>query len=156
MRAWPGSYNSDMGYLLVLIAAGGLMQAQPTLSQKRESLQPVVLITTLPSDDVAKRAETLEHDTEVARNEAITIVLTIPACEKGANGACNASADLVTYKPDGTVHSEVKNVSLNERRVTAPLKLTPNDATGLYKVVATVRDLNARRFASAERIFGVK
>jgi hypothetical protein len=144
-----------MGYFVALIATLGLIQA-PTLSQKRESLQPVVLVTTLPAAEVAKHADTLEHDTEVTRHEAATVVLTIPACEKGTNGACNASADLVTYKPDGTVHTEVRNVSLNDRRVTAPLKLNPNDAVGLYKVVATVRDLNARRFATAERIFGVK
>jgi hypothetical protein len=145
-----------MSYFVALIAALGLIQTQPTLSQKRESLQPVVLVTTRPAAEVAKEPSTLEHDTEVARGEAVTVVLTIPACEKGANGVCNASADLVTYRPDGTVHSEVKNMSLNDRRVTAPLKLNQNDATGLYRVVATVRDLNARRFASAERIFGVK
>ena len=145
-----------MGVFVTLIAALGVIQSPPTLSQKRQSLQPVVLVTTLAAAEVAKQADTLEHDTEVARNESITIVLSIPACEPGANGACNASADLVTYKPDGTIHSEVKNVSLNQRRATAPLKLNPSDAAGLYKVVATVRDLNARRFASVERIFGVK
>ena len=150
-----------MAFLVALILATGLAQSSPsppTLSQKREALRPVVLITTLSPEEVAKRTapDALEHDTEVARNETITIVLTIPECEKAENGACNASADLVTYKPDGTVHTEVKNVSLNGRRATSTLKLTPADATGLYKVVATVRDLNARRFASAERIFGVK
>jgi hypothetical protein len=146
-----------MGNLVALIAAVGLLQLPPaSLSEKRQTLRPVVLISTLSPADLATQATTLEHDTEVSRSETITIVLTIPDCEKGANAACNTSADLVTYKPDGTVHSEVKNVSLNNRRVTTPLKLAAGDPTGLYKVVATVRDLNARRLANAERIFGVK
>ena len=84
------------------------------------------------------------------------MVVTIDACEKGAQGACDASADLAVYAPDGSKHSEVKNLSLKSRRATAPLKLVDSDATGLYTVVATVRDPVARRVGKAERIFGVK
>ena len=148
-----------MGLLLALIVAAVAAQAPtPTLSQKREALQPAVLITTLASEELAKQSASgaLEHDTEVARDETVTIVLSIPDCAKDDAGKCNASADLVAYKPDGSVHTAVKNVSLNSHRATAPLKLSATDPTGLYKVVATVRDLNARRFANAERIFGVK
>ena len=116
-----------------------------------------MLITTLAPDAIVQAATpALEHDTEVDRSESITIVLSIAACDKGEVGRCNASADLVAYKPDGTVHSEMKNVSLNSLRATAPLKLSASDQTGLYKIVATVRDLNASRFGTAERVFSVK
>ena len=150
-----------MGYLAALLITLGLVQtgtSQPSLSQRRETLQPQVLVTTLSPDELAKQSSSgaLEHDTEVARHEPLTIVLTIADCEKGETGACNASADVVARKPDGTVHTELKNVSLNNRRATASLKLNAGDPTGLYKVVATVRDLNARRFGTAERIFAVK
>ena len=149
-----------MGHLLAVAIAALLIQsASPsqTLSQKREALQPEVFVTTMTPEELARAASTgLEHDTEVARSESITIVVTIAACEAGERGACNASADVVAYKPDGSIHTEVKNLGLNSRRATAPLPMTANDATGLYKVVATVRDLNARRFGKAERSFGVK
>jgi hypothetical protein len=147
-----------MAYFAFILTALVATAAPQTLTQKRESLRPEVLITTLAPDALAKAvgASTLEHDTEVDRSEAITVVLSIADCDKGDTGVCNASADLVAYKPDGTVHSEVKNVSLNSRRATTPLKLTATDVTGLYKVVATVRDLNGRRFGTTERVFSVK
>lgn len=135
------------------------LTAQPSTLSQRGALQPAVLVTTLSGDDVAKQAAagTLEHDTEVARSEAVTIVVTIAACEPAeGGGTCNASAAVTAYRPDGTVHHEIKNLSLNSRRATAPLPLAAGDATGLYRVVAVVRDLNGRRFGTAERIFGVK
>ena len=150
-----------MTYLIALAFAVGLAQtpaSQPTLSERRASLQPDVLITTLSAEDLAKRAASpaLEHDTEVARHEAVTIVVSMGDCTKDARGACNASADVVTYKPDGSVHSEMKNITLNTGRGLTALKFTDRDATGLYKVIATVRDLNGKRFGKAERSFGVK
>jgi hypothetical protein len=149
-----------MTHLLALFVVVGLMQtpsSQP-LSQQRAGLLPEVLITTLSAEEIAKRgaSQPLEHDTEVQRHEAITVIVTIAECTKDAKGTCNASADVVAYKPDGSVHSEMKTVSLNTGRGTASLKLLEGDATGLYKVVATVRDLNARRFGKAERSFGVR
>ena len=146
-----------MAYIALILST--LVAATPaqSLTQKRASLKPEVLITTLAPDAIVQAATAeLEHDTEVDRSESITIVLSIAACDKGEVGRCNASADLVAYKPDGTVHSEMKNVSLNSLRATAPLKLSASDQTGLYKIVATVRDLNASRFGTAERVFSVK
>ena len=146
-----------MAYIALILST--LFAATPvqSLTQKRASLKPEVLITTLAPDAIVQAATAeLEHDTEVDRSESITIVLSIAACDKGEVGRCNASADLVAYKPDGTVHSEMKNVSLNSLRATAPLKLSASDQTGLYKIVATVRDLNASRFGTAERVFSVK
>ncbi|MGH9172778.1 MAG: hypothetical protein ACRD1H_00405 [Vicinamibacterales bacterium] len=131
---------------------------QQSLTAKREVLRSVVAITTLPAADLASipAAKEIEHDSEVARSEAVTVVVTIQGCQAGSSGACNASADVVAYKPDGSVHSEMKNVSLTSGRGTTTLTLAPTDATGVYKVIATVRDLNARRFGKTERLFGVK
>jgi hypothetical protein len=155
-----------MKILLTLTIFGfGLGQTQPStpmpqqsLSERREVLRSVVAITTLPASDLAGIPPTkeVEHDSEVARSEAVTVVVMIQGCQKGANGACNASADVVVYKPDGSVHSEIKNVNLSSGRGTTTLRLAPTDVTGVYKAIATVRDLNATRFGKTERLFGVK
>lgn len=131
---------------------------QQSLSDKREVLRSEVAISTLPVADLKSvpATRTIEHDSEVDRSEAVTVIVTIQGCQTDAKGACNASADVVAYKPDGSVHSEMKNVSLASGRGTAALKLAPTDATGVYKVIATVRDLTAKRFGKTERLFGVK
>jgi hypothetical protein len=132
--------------------------AQPSLSDKRNVLRAVTAITTLPSADVLKTpaATEIEHDSEVARAEAVTVVVTIQGCQVDTAGACQATADVVASRPDGTVHSEMKNIALTNGRGTAMLKLAPADVTGVYKVEATVRDPIARRVAKSERLFGVK
>ena len=146
---------------LTLTLAIGLLLTSPSepaaqsQSAGRDQTKAEILITTLPAAEV-KAASTLEHDTEVGRDEAITVVVMLPSCQKDAQGACNASADIVAYKPNGDVHSEMKRVSRKAGRGTASLQLAPADATGVYKVVATVQDLDARRFGRAERLFGVK
>jgi len=148
-----------MGYLAAGFVALLLTQTPSPrpLSESRGGLQPQVLITTLPTAPLTEAAAmTLEHDTEVSSAETVTIIVSIADCQKDEKGACNASADLVVNRPDGRVHTEVKGVSLNQRRATAPLKLTADDPLGLYTVVAIVRDLNARRFGKAERIFGLR
>ena len=146
---------------LLLTLALGLMVTAPLApagqgaAEKASPITSEILITTLPTAEVTA-SKTLEHDTEVARNEAVTVVVMLPACQKDPQGACNAAADIVAYTPDGKVHSEMKGVSLKEGRGMSSLKLAPTDPTGVYKVVATIRDLNARRFGKAERLFGVK
>ena len=152
-----------MDIFLIGAVIGALAQTPPpspssppqSLSEKREVLKSEVAISTLPLADL-KSATAIEHDSEVARTENVTVIVTIQNCQTGTNGTCNASADVVAYKPDGSVHSEMKNVSLPMGRGTASLKLAPTDVTGVYKVIATVRDLNAKRFGKTERLFGVK
>lgn len=128
------------------------------LSDKRAVLKAVVAITTLPAADVSKIAPTAEidHDSEVARTELVRVVVSIQGCQPNAAGVCEATADVVAYRPDGSVHSEMKNIALASGRGMATLSLKPDDVTGVYKVEATVRDPNARRFAKTERLFGVK
>ena len=131
---------------------------QQSLTSKREVLKSVVAITTQPAADLARipSSQEIEHDSEVARSEAVTVVVMVQGCQPDAQGTCRASADVVAYKPDGSVHSEMKDINIGSGRGTTTLKLAPTDETGVYKVVATVRDLNARRFGKTERLFGVK
>ena len=120
--------------------------------------QSTVAVWTRPAADLTAIPLTTEidHDSEVARDETVTVVVTLQGCQPDATGTCKATADIVTQKPDGTVHSETKNVALTRGRGTATLALTPTDATGVYTVIATVRDPEARRVARSERLFGVK
>jgi hypothetical protein len=142
----------------VLTVALVSTSAASQLSDKRAVLKAVVAITTLPAADVSKIAPTAEidHDSEVARTEGVRVVVSIQGCQTNAAGGCEATADVVAYRPDGSVHSEMKNIALAGGRGMATLSLKPDDVTGVYKVEATVRDPNARRFAKTERLFGVK
>ena len=60
------------------------------------------------------------------------------------------------YKPDGAVFQEAKSLDLPTGRGAVPLKIDANSDAGIYRVIVTVRDLTARRFANMERQFGVK
>ena len=59
---------------------------QQSLSAKREVLQAVVAITTLPAAELTSvpAAKEIEHDSEVARSEAVTVVVTIQGCQPDA------------------------------------------------------------------------
>ena len=146
--------------LLIGVLIFGSTQDVPVrkLSAEREVLRAVVAITTMPPSELDKIPVTkeVEHDSEVSRSELVMVVVMAPGCKGNAQGECEATADVVIYKPDGSVHSELKNISLKSHRGSAILKLASDDVTGIYKVVATVRDLTATRFAKTERLFGVK
>lgn len=148
--------------LLIAALALGRVPAQDIpvrkLSAEREVLRAVAAITTMPPSELEKAPpmKEIEHDSEVSRSELVMVVVMAPGCQPNPTHECNASADVVTYKPDGTVHSELKNISLSTHRGSAILKLSMDDVTGIYKIVATVRDLQAQRFAKTERLFGVK
>jgi hypothetical protein len=120
--------------------------------------QSGVAIWTRPLAELSKMpvSAEIDHDSEVARDEMVTVVVTLQGCQANASGACLATADIVAQRPDGTVHSEMKSVALASGRGTATLALTPADVTGVYTVIAIVRDPEARRVARTERLFGVK
>ena len=128
------------------------------LSAEREVLKAVVAISTMPPSELDKipASKEIEHDSEVSRSELVMVVVMAPGCKANAQGECNATADVVTYKPDGSVHSELKNINLASHRGSAILKLVSDDVTGVYTIVATVRDLQGQHFAKTERLFGVK
>jgi hypothetical protein len=161
-----GPYNELMKRILfgIVLLAGAIpalaLTGQGALSSKAEKLQTEVLITTLATADLTKQITaangTIEHKSEVARGGPVAAVVRTQGCERDSAGVCKVNADVVIYKPDGTVFHEAKNLDLPQGRGAVPLKFDPNAATGVYRVVVTVRDLTARRFANVERQFGVK
>jgi hypothetical protein len=149
--------------LTVCIAlTGGVAQqsGQPgALSSQTQRLQSELLISTLATPDLTREitAENgkIEHYSEVARGTPVAAVLRTSGCQR-ETGSCKVNADIVVYRPDGSVFHEAKNLDLPQGRVAVPLKVDSQAVTGVYRVVATVRDLAARRFAKVERQFGVK
>ena len=73
-------------------------------------------------------------------------------------GKCNVNIDYSIYRPDGTVFRELKLQPVEEGKGVPSLHftLTAADPAGLYRVVATIRDLNARRTHRPERIFSLR
>ena len=135
-------------------------QQPDPLTGATETLQSEVLISTLPAEDLKKQMAAehgkVEHKSEVARGGPVAAVLRATGCMKDTAGRCNINANLTVYKPDGTVFHEAKVLDLSTGRIAAPLNIDASAETGLYKVVVTVRDLTARRFAVLERQFAVK
>jgi hypothetical protein len=141
---------------LALVASA--QQSRPT--GQTEKLQSEVLISTLPTAALTKQITaptgTIEHKSEVARGGPVAAVVRSTGCMKDTAGTCKVNTDVVIYKPDGSVFHEVKSLDLPAGRGAVPLKIDANTATGIYKVVVTIRDLTARRFATVEQQFGVK
>jgi hypothetical protein len=140
-------------------------QSRPTgqpgaLTSQTETLQSEVLISTLPAADLTKQVAaatgTIEHKYEVARGGPVAAVVRTTGCMKDTAGACKVNADVVVYKPDGSVFHEARSLDLPTGRGAVPLEIGANAATGVYRVVVTIRDLTARRFATVEQQFGVK
>lgn len=129
-----------------------------SLSEKRDVLQSEVAVTTLSAAELDRigASQPVEHDTEVARAEAVIIVISIKGCSPDEQGQCRASTDIALHRPDGSVHSDVKGLSLAGGRARTAVTFATDDPVGIYRVVATVRDPVARRFARVERLFGLK
>ncbi len=101
--AWAVLYDREMKTLLIVVGLG-LATAQlpsdkpsPTypspqqsLTERREVLKSVVAITTRPAADLARVPATqeIEHDSEVDRSEAVTVVVMMQGCQPDAQGAC--------------------------------------------------------------------
>jgi hypothetical protein len=150
---------------VALARVASAQQSRPTgqpgeVTGQTEKLQSEVLISTLPPADLTKQITaatgTIEHQSEVARGGPVAAVVRTTACMKDTAGACKVNADVVIYRPDGSVFHEVKSLDLPAGRGAVPLTIDANTATGIYKVVVTIRDLTSRRFATAEQQFGVK
>jgi hypothetical protein len=145
----------------VVFAQQARPAAQPgALTGQMEELHSEVLISTLPAADLTKRLTTatgtIQHEPEVARGGPVAAVVRTTGCVKDTTGACRINADVVTYGPDGSVFHEARRLDLPEGRRVVALAIEANAATGVYRVVVTVRDLTARRFATVEQRFGVK
>jgi len=138
---------------------GSRAAGQPGASQS-EKLQAEVIVSTLSAAELAKQIAAatvaIEHKSEVARGGPATAVVRATGCMKDTAGACQVKADVVIYKPDGSVLQEAKGVDLTAGRATLPITLDAGAATGVYKIAITVRDATARRFATVDRQFGVR
>jgi hypothetical protein len=130
------------------------------VTSRTADLESEVLISTSPAADLTKlmAAETgkIAHQSEVARGGPVSAVVRTTGCMKDTAGACRINVDVVIYKPDGSVFHQAKSLNLPTGRGAVPVNIDANSPTGVYKVVVTVRDLTARRFATVEQQFGVK
>lgn len=148
------------GILITLLASSPASGGQAgSLAGRSQRLQSEVLISNLAQADLTREiaAENgqIEHQSEVAREGPVAAVVRTAGCEKQGD-ACKVNVDVVVYAPDGSVFHEVKSLDLPTGRTFVPLKIDADAPTGVYRVVARVRDLAARRFATVERQFGVK
>ena len=145
---------------LSVASAIALTAQSGPLSSRTSTLQTEILITTLATAELKTQLETekgkIEHSSEVGRQGPVAAVVRVPGCQKDKEGVCKVNADIVVYRPDGTVHQEVKTLDLPQGRGALPLVFDAQAPTGVYKMVVTVRDLTTRRFATNERPFGVK
>jgi len=160
--------NKNLAFAVVALALAAVSFAQQTpqrpssgaLSSPKETPQTDVLISTLPIDELTKQIAAqdgkIEDTSEVARGGPVAVVVRSTGCMKDEAGHCNITANVTVYKPDGSIFHEAKALDVSAGRVTVPLDIDANAATGLYKVVVTVRDLTARRFPVLERKFAVK
>jgi tetratricopeptide (TPR) repeat protein len=126
--------------------------ASPLLAEILISGSP---IADLPRNIGAGKGS-IDHRSEVARGGPVSAVLWTSGCQKDAAGNCNVHADLVVYAPDGSVFHEAKNLDVSQGGAAVPLKVDAGAPTGVYRVVAFVRDLTSRRFMKLERQFGVR
>jgi hypothetical protein len=148
--------------LAALIALGPVFApVLSALTSQSDTLQSEVLISTLPPEDLKKQiaapSGAIEHKAEVVRGGPVAVVLRTIGCMKDTAGRCNLNADVVVYRPDGSVFHEAKALDLAPTgRLVVPLNIDANAGTGLYKVAVRIRDMTARRFAEMERQFAVK
>jgi hypothetical protein len=130
------------------------------LSNQLQTLQSEVLISSLATTDLTREITAekgrIEHKSEVSRGGPVAAVVRTSGCQEDGGGSCKINADVVVYRPDGSVFHEVKKLNLPRGRAAVPLKIDARAPGGVYRVVVTVRDLASRRFATLERQFGVK
>jgi hypothetical protein len=157
-------YNGYMGTILPLAALAFSLSLISTdqagsAAPKPSQMDPEILISILPPAELkikmAEPATTIDHHSEVSRTGPVTVVIRTNSCEKEPSGECRVNADVVVYEPDGSIHQQAKVLELPQGRGVLALTLGAEAPTGLYRVVANIRDMVARRFGTAERRFGV-
>jgi hypothetical protein len=153
-------FAATLGLALTSIAVGAQVGQPGALTSQTEKLQSEVIITTLATAELTRQITdakgTFEHKSEVPRGGPVAAVVRVPGCEHDSAGACKVNADVVVYKPDGSIFHQAKNLDLPAGRAAIPLQVDASAATGVYRVVVTIRDVTARRFATVERQFGVR
>ena len=153
-------FGVTLGLALTSIAIRAQSGQPGALSSQTQKLQSEVIITTLATTELTRQIAdakgTFEHKSEVPRGGPVAAIVRVPGCEHDSAGACRVNADVVVYTPAGSIFHEAKNLDLPTGRTAIPLTFDANATTGVYRVMVTIRDLAARRFATVERQFGVK
>lgn len=137
-------------------AAGAAAQAAPP------ALELELVVATRDDDRLRQWASgspgvSLETVTEVRASETATAQARIRGCQPDARGRCALTIQYVATGPDGQTLARLPAQAVEAGAPPPALRLTFSDAnpTGLYTVVAMVRDLNAKRMVRTERIFGL-
>jgi hypothetical protein len=147
---------------LALLWLVGIEAQTPPSARKASALETELIVAT--SDDATLRqwAEwqpgvMLDTVTELRPNAAALAIVRVRGCQVEYS-KCGVNVDYTIYRPDNSVYKEAKLQPVENGRVAPPLTftLTASDPPGLYRVVATVRDLNARRTQRPERIFSLR
>jgi hypothetical protein len=142
--------------LPVVVAAGQM----PPSAQRASALETDLIVATHEDAALTEWAAgrgSLATVTELTPDTPALALVRVSGCQADA-GACRVNVDYALHRPDATVAREVKLQTV-EDGVTAPpfrFTLTAADPPGLYRVVATVRDMNARRIQHLERIFSLR
>lgn len=134
----------------------------PPSARKASALDTELIVATRDDDTLRQWSEwqpgvTLDTVTELRPNTPALVIVRVTGCQIEFT-KCNVNVDYTIYRPDNSVYKEAKLQPVENGRTAPPLKftLTASDAPGLYRVVATVRDLNARRTQRPERIFSLR
>ena len=161
----PVAYNCRVTRLITLALALpliGAMGQTPPSARQASALQSELIVATRDDDTLRQWTEwragaTLETVTELRPETPAFAIARVSGC-LAEGGRCNVSLDYTIYRPDGTVFKELKLQPVEQGKTVPSLRftLTATDPPGLYRVVATIRDLHARRTQRPERIFGLR
>lgn len=147
--------------LLALTTAGAAPQVPPSMRQA-STLDTDLIVATRDDDTLRFWTEwrpgaTLETVTELRPDTPAVAIVRVTGCMV-VDGRCDVNVDYVVTRPDGSVYREAKLLPVDGGKVAPPLRFTmsASDPPGLYRVTATIRDLNARRVQRPERIFSLR
>lgn len=148
-------------FALALLSIAVSAQTPPSMRQKSVLDSDIVVAT---QDDPALRAwaewragATFETVTELRPGAPAFAIARVTGCMV-EYGKCNVNVDYTIYRPDNSVYKELKLQAVENGQLAPRLNFTLGaaDPAGLYRVVATVRDLNARRTQRPERLFSLR
>jgi hypothetical protein len=134
----------------------------PPSARQASNLQSDLIVATREDDTLRgwldwRPGVTLDTVTELRPDAPAFAIARVSGC-LADGGSCRVNVDYTIYKPDGSMYRELKLQPVEQGKMVPSLRftLTAADPAGLYRVVATVRDLNARRTQRPERIFSLR
>lgn len=116
---------------------------------------------------VKSETPSFESAKQVGFDESVGVLILFAGCKQDSKGTCNSEADYAIYNPDGSVFVERKKQTLWKEqappkentqlgRAILTFRTAKTLAAGLYKVKATVSDLNADVSFDLETQFALK